>query len=106
MFTFTPGSSWFGLTDHNWSFYTDIGVVVVVVVIDVVVVVVAVVVVFVVIVVVVVVSFWIGEKPRRKWRKTFGEVGCLSARAKMAMIFCQVRIYYLHDKCVVFARNC
>ena len=55
MFTFTPGSSWFGLTDHNWSFYTDIGVVVVVVVIDVVVVVVAVVVVFVVIIVVVVV---------------------------------------------------
>merc|ERR1719234_722330 len=24
MFTFAPGSSWFGLTDHNWSFYTDI----------------------------------------------------------------------------------
>merc|ERR550517_1183416 len=24
MFTFTPGSSWFGLTDHSWSFYTDI----------------------------------------------------------------------------------
>ena len=40
MFTFTPGSSWFGLTDHNWSFYTDIGVVVVVVGVGVVVVVV------------------------------------------------------------------
>merc|ERR1719342_1274600 len=24
MFSFTPGSSWFGLTDHSWSFYTDI----------------------------------------------------------------------------------
>ena len=24
--SFTPGSSWFGLTDHSWSFYTDIGV--------------------------------------------------------------------------------
>merc|ERR550539_544000 len=24
MFSFTPGSSWFGLTDHCWSFYTDI----------------------------------------------------------------------------------
>merc|ERR1712192_81532 len=24
MFTFAPGSSWFGLTDHSWSFYTDI----------------------------------------------------------------------------------
>ena len=33
MFTFTPGSSWFGLTDHSWSFYTDIGAVVVVVVV-------------------------------------------------------------------------
>ena len=28
MFSFTPGSSWFGLTDHSWSFYTDIGVIV------------------------------------------------------------------------------
>merc|ERR1712180_206547 len=25
MLNFTPGSSWFGLTDHSWSFYTDIG---------------------------------------------------------------------------------
>ena len=32
MFSFTPGSSWFGLTDHSWSFYTDIGVAVVTVV--------------------------------------------------------------------------
>merc|ERR1712181_127604 len=24
MFNFAPGSSWFGLTDHSWSFYTDI----------------------------------------------------------------------------------